>query len=190
MVRVLVSACLLGEKVRYNGAAATAGSPILTRWLAENRVVPFCPEVAGGLGVPRPAAELQHGTAADVLEGRAFVRTASGDDVTGAFVAGARGALERARREGARVAVLKDGSPSCASSYLYDGSFSGVRRPGAGVTADLLQRNGIRVFSERELPAADACVRQLETEPAVEPPCAGWPENCSDSVHGKTANRS
>ena len=57
MIRVLVSACLLGERVRYNGAEATSESPVLARWTAEGRVVPFCPEVAGGLGVPRPPAE-------------------------------------------------------------------------------------------------------------------------------------
>ena len=59
MIRVLVSACLLGEKVRYNGADAASGSRILEDWVREGRVVPFCPEVAGGLGVPRPPAEIQ-----------------------------------------------------------------------------------------------------------------------------------
>lgn len=72
--RVLVSACLLGERVRYDGRDARASSPILTRWLAEGRVVPFCPEVAAGLGVPRPAAEIQGGAVRDRSEiGRAHV---------------------------------------------------------------------------------------------------------------------
>src|SRR5688572_6402988 len=58
MVKVLVSACLLGERVRYNGADARCPSDVLERWAREGRLVPFCPEVAGGLPVPRPAAEI------------------------------------------------------------------------------------------------------------------------------------
>ena len=163
MIRVLVSACLLGEKVRYNGADAASGSRILEDWVREGRVVPFCPEVAGGLGVPRPPAEIQGSGGASVLDGAARVRTRTGDDVTGAFLRGAELALRAAREGGARVAVLKEGSPSCGSGFVYDGSFSGRRKVESGVTAALLQRSGIAVFSETRLEEAADHLRVLET---------------------------
>jgi uncharacterized protein YbbK (DUF523 family) len=163
MTKVLVSACLLGERVRYNGAEATSASPILARWLEEARVVPFCPEVAGGLGVPREPAEIQGMDGEAVLDGTARVVTASGIDVTEAFLAGARLALGRALAEKAGLAVLKEGSPSCGSGFIYDGSFTGSRRAAQGVTAALLERNGIRVFSDRQLEEAAAFLQELET---------------------------
>lgn len=162
MIHVLVSACLLGEKVRYNGADASCLDPIMARWSAEQRIVPFCPEVASGLGVPRPAAEIDGGTGGAVLDGAGHVATLVGDDVTAFFVRGARLALDLALRTGVRVAVLKDGSPSCASDFIYDGTFAGVKRPGQGVTTALLERNGVRVFNERQLDEAAACVASLE----------------------------
>jgi uncharacterized protein YbbK (DUF523 family) len=162
MIRVLVSACLLGERVRYNGADARCASDVLDRWAREGRLVPFCPEVAGGLPVPRPAAEIGAGDGLTVLRGAAQVRDQAGRDLTGFFLAGARGALETARVQGARVAVLKEGSPSCGTGTIYDGTFSGTRRAGPGVTAALLEENGIRVFSERELDQADAWLREQE----------------------------
>lgn len=162
MIRVLVSACLLGEKVRYNGADAASGSRILEDWLREGRVVPFCPEVAGGLGVPRPAAEIQGAGGASVLDGGGRVRTRGGEDVTGAFLRGAELALRAAREGGARLAVLKDGSPSCGSGFVYDGSFSGSRSAEAGVTTALLRSSGIAVFSETRLEEAAEHLRRLE----------------------------
>ena len=159
-----MSACLLGERVRYNGAAATAQHPVLEAWLAEGRVVPFCPEVAGGLGVPRPAAEISGPGGGGVLDGAARVVTRAGADVTAAFLGGARQALETAQAHGARVAVLKDGSPSCGSGFVYDGSFSGRRRSDAGVTTALLEREGIRVFSEARLEEAAEYLGVLERQ--------------------------
>ena len=155
MIRVLVSACLLGEKVRYNGGAATSSSAQLARWISEGRLVPFCPEVAGGFGVPRPAAEI------DRL-GR--VTTQAGDDVTDGFMRGAQLALDAARAQNVRIAVLKDGSPSCASELIHDGSFSGRKRSGQGVTTALLERNGIRVFSERRINEAALYLATIEDE--------------------------
>jgi uncharacterized protein YbbK (DUF523 family) len=143
-----VSACLLGQPVRYDGQAKTRSSAILDRWRAEGRLVSFCPELAGGLGVPRPPAEL--------VDGR--VLTAAGDDVTSAFVRGARLALEAAVASGVRVAILKEGSPSCGSHRIYDGTFSGTSVEGQGLTASLLVAHGIEVFSEDELEAADAAL--------------------------------
>jgi uncharacterized protein YbbK (DUF523 family) len=162
MIRVLVSACLLGEKVRYSGADARAASPILDRWLREGRVLPFCPEVAGGLGVPRPAAEIRGAGGEAVVRGAALVLTASGQDVTASFLRGAHLALERASAEGAMLAVLKDGSPSCGSGTIYDGSFTGRAIAGQGVTAALLQKHGIRVFADHDLERAALHLADLE----------------------------
>jgi uncharacterized protein YbbK (DUF523 family) len=163
MIRVLVSACLLGDKVRYNGGAATHDSRILTDWLAESRIVPFCPEVAGGLGVPRPPAEIAGGGGEQVLAGTGRIITALGTDVTGSFLRGAHLALGRAFSEDVGLAILKDGSPSCGSQSIYDGSFTGTRRAGQGVTAALLERAGIRVFSEHRLDEAAEYLDQLES---------------------------
>lgn len=151
--KVLVSACLLGQPVRYDGR--DSGHPgLLQRWQAEGRVVPLCPEVAGGLPTPRPPAEILGGQGAQVLEGQVQVLTVGGEDVSEAFLAGARQALELVRRYGIRVAVLKSGSPSCGNRLTYDGSFSGVKVAGEGVTTALLRREGVQVFSELELEAA------------------------------------
>jgi uncharacterized protein YbbK (DUF523 family) len=162
VIRVLVSACLLGEKVRYNGAAALSASAWLTQWLAEGRVVPFCPELAGGFGVPRPAAEVDGRGGDSVLDGHGRVLTQAGADVTDGFLRGAHLALDAARAQNVRLAVLKDASPSCASERLYDGSFSGRSQPGQGVTTALLERNGIRVFSERRVGEAAAYLKTIE----------------------------
>jgi uncharacterized protein YbbK (DUF523 family) len=164
VIRILVSACLLGEKVRYNGGDATSSSAVLTRWLAEGRVVPFCPELAGGLGVPRPAAEIQGLSGEAVLDGHARVSTRAGVDVTDGFLQGAYLALATAQAQRVRVAVLKDGSPSCGSGSIYDGTFSGRHTSRHGVTTALLERNGIRVFSEQCFEEAAEHVRLLEQD--------------------------
>ncbi len=163
MQYVLVSACLLGKPVRYDGRAVPAHHAVLAGWLDAGRVVSVCPEVAGGLPIPRPPAEIEPGAdAAAVLAGRARVMAVSGEDATLPFVSGAHEALAAARKQGIRIAVLKEGSPSCGSGYVYDGSFSGVKQPGVGVTARLLADAGLRVFSEHQWQEADACLARLE----------------------------
>ena len=163
MQYVLVSACLLGHPVRYDGRSVPGDHAVLARWLDAGQVVPLCPEVAGGLPIPRPPAEIEPGAdATAVLAGRARVMTVSGQDATQPFVDGAQQALDLARRRGIRIAVLKEGSPSCGSGYVYDGSFSGQRQPGAGVTARLLAGAGVRVFSEHHWAEAAACLARLE----------------------------
>jgi uncharacterized protein YbbK (DUF523 family) len=146
--KIVVSACLLGAPVRYNGTDKKAHHPVLQRWIDEGRVVPACPEVFGGLGTPRPPAEIVQ------VKGLRRVRAVDGRDVTAEFEHGAAETLEQALRHGARIAILKEGSPSCGSSCVYDGTFSGTPVKGEGVTATLLRRHGIRVFSEREIDAA------------------------------------
>ncbi|RFS80946.1 DUF523 domain-containing protein [Actinomadura spongiicola] len=162
MERILVSSCLVGRPVRYDGAAKPLDADLLERWRAEGRLLPFCPEVSGGLSVPRPPAEIVGGDGHAVLDGTARILTNTGVDVTAEFLHGARQALDAARRTGARVALLKEGSPSCGSQRIYDGTFSGTPVPGDGVTTALLERAGIHVFSENELPAVDSLLQTLE----------------------------
>ncbi|RME74260.1 MAG: DUF523 domain-containing protein, partial [Planctomycetota bacterium] len=143
MERILVSACLLGHEVRYDGGHCAQGG-LLARWQAEGRLVPLCPEVAGGLGVPRPPAEIEGGDARAVLAGRARVRRIDGVDVTAAYLRGADAAAALCRREGIGVAILKEGSPACGVRRVRDGSFQGRRVAGRGVVAERLARDGIR----------------------------------------------
>lgn len=145
---LLVSACLLGMCTAYDGGSRL--HPALLALAAQGCVVPVCPEVAGGLPAPRPPAEIQGGDGADVLDGRARVVTVDGQDVTSQFLAGARVALETARRFGLRQAVLKSRSPACGAGQIYDGTFAGRLRPGDGVTTALLKREGVAVYSEEE----------------------------------------
>lgn len=147
-----MSACLLGKPVRYDGGDKALESRILSAWQDEGRVVGLCPEIEGGLPVPRPAAEIMSGGDAEgVLNGVSQVFELGGDDVSPAFVAGARRALAVAREQGCRYALLTDGSPSCGSSFIYDGCFTGTVVAGIGVVTALLRRNGIEVFSPTEI---------------------------------------
>jgi len=150
--KILISACLLGRPVRYDGKGKLLADPLIERWKAEGRLVGYCPEQAGGLPTPRPPAEIEGGmNGEDVLAGRARVMEVTGGDVTQAFVEGGKKAVAFAREQGCEAALLIDGSPSCGSGFIYDGSFSGTRHPGFGVTAALMRRAGIVVFSDREL---------------------------------------
>jgi len=162
MNEVLVSACLIGENVRYNGRIKLHESGILADWKLRGRLVPFCPEVAGGLPVPRPCSEILYHDGSAVLNGHARIMNIKGKDVTQYFLTGAQKALELARLHKIKLAVLKDGSPSCGSTYIYDGSFYGIKKPGKGVTTVLLEENSILVFSEREIPEAVEYLKTLE----------------------------
>jgi uncharacterized protein YbbK (DUF523 family) len=164
MEKILVSACLLGEKVRYHGGDAASDHPILRRWRAEGRLVVACPERDGGLPTPRPAAEVVGGDGHAVVARLAMVTASDGADVTGAFRQGAEVALQLVRRHRIRVAVLKDGSPSCGSASIYDGTFSGTRVANRGVTSALLESHGVRVFSEAAIEAAHAWLEALTAE--------------------------
>lgn len=153
---VLVSACLVGLPVRFDGGCRRVG-PILA--LADSyTLIPICPEQLGGLSSPRAPAEIQCGDATtdgSVTAGGAGMRgvvvtTKDGRDVTAEFERGARAAADIARLTGAKVAVLKARSPSCGRGETYDGTFTGTLRPGSGVTAALLEREGVWVLNETE----------------------------------------
>lgn len=167
MESILVSACLMGQAVRYDGSDKKSHHRIVQRWMSEGRIVSVCPEVAGGLPIPRPAAEIVGGAGWSVLAGAAKVMDAAAHDVSSAFVQGAQQALAIATKKGIRIAVLKEGSPSCGSSFIYDGTFSGSKLADMGVTAALLQQAGLHVFSENELELADALLQQLEAQAAL-----------------------
>jgi uncharacterized protein YbbK (DUF523 family) len=161
MAKVLVSACLIGERVRYDGVKVPCDSETLKCWKHDGIIVPFCPEIAGNLPVPRPPAEIIKGTGTDVLEKNTGVFNINGQDVTESFIRGAEKTLSVARKMQIKIALLKDGSPSCGKTIIRDGSFSGSKRPGKGVTTALLEKNGIRVFSENEIQIAATYLEKL-----------------------------
>ncbi len=162
MISVLVSSCLLGQPVRYNGSDAPSDKTILSQWQNEGRLVNFCPEIAAGFPTPRPPAETVGGDGKMVLIGQAKVIEDTGADVTEMFVEGAKKAVYFSQKKNVKLAILTDGSPSCGSTYVYDGNFKGGQVPGKGVTAELLEQNGIRVFSENQIEDALLYLKSLE----------------------------
>jgi uncharacterized protein YbbK (DUF523 family) len=141
----IVSACLAGENCKWSGGNSLNSA--VRRMVELGEAVPACPEVLGGLPVPRTAAEIRGGTGLDVLEGRAKVVDSEGNDVTRPFVSGAEEFLRLAKERGATEAILKSRSPSCGCGSTFDGTFSHTFIEGDGITAALLKRNGIRVVS-------------------------------------------
>jgi uncharacterized protein YbbK (DUF523 family) len=141
-VYVLVSACLLGVNCRYDGGNCLNVETIRragSRW-----IVPVCPEQLGGLPTPRAPADIVAGEGGDVLDGRSRVLTDDGTDITPQFIRGAHEVLRIARLLGADKAILKQRSPSCGCGQICrDGRIF----TGDGVTAALLRREGIQVFS-------------------------------------------
>lgn len=146
--KILISACLIGEKVKYDGNDNCLNEAIIQQWHEEGVLVPLCPEVLGGLSVPRPACE--------VVEGTRMVICKTGEDVTYEFDKGAHESLRIAQEEGVVMAILKARSPSCGKDIIYDGSFTSTRVHDSGITCKVLQESGIAVFSEEELALAEA----------------------------------
>ncbi len=152
MTKILISACLLGRPVRYDGRGKRLDHQLIEQWQAEGRLVSVCPEILAGFPTPRPPAEIQKGwDGVDVLAGGAAIFEDTGRDVTQAFINGAHAALKIAKEHDCRFALLTDGSPSCGSTFIYDGGFRGRRKSGAGAVAALLQQNGIEVFAESRI---------------------------------------
>ena len=149
--KILVSACILGEQVRYNREILTDCPSILKQWEQAGRVIPVCPEILGGLPVPRSPAEIQGGGGEDVLAGNAKVVDINGQDVTLAFLMGAMETLRLAKENGIEYAILKARSPSCGNNVIYSGSFTGRLIEGQGVAAALCKQSGIQVFNEKEI---------------------------------------
>lgn len=150
---MLVSACLAGVPCRYDGGALPDAEVVAL--VAAGEAVAVCPEVAAGLPTPRGAAEIVGGDGHDVLDGRARVVTASGEDCTAAFRRGAALVIAEVTARGLTTAVLQARSPSCGAGAIHDGRFAGRVVPGDGVLAAALVRAGVRVESRRGLPAGD-----------------------------------
>jgi uncharacterized protein YbbK (DUF523 family) len=158
MERVLISACLLGNKVRYDGNALSVSINIFDEWIAEGRVVSVCPEVDAGMSIPRASAEILKGDGHAVWKSTASVVESTGTDVTEYFKKGAEIALALCQKHNIKVAVLTDNSPSCGSTAIYDGSFTNKKLDGVGVTAALLKKHGILVFNQHNVVSANAAL--------------------------------
>ena len=159
--RILISACLGGERVRYDGKALTVSSAILKDWILGGTGVFICPEVQAGMSIPRPPSEITGGDGVDVWQRRANVVEDTGADVTAGFKYGARLALDLCRQYRIKIAVLAEASPSCGSSSIYDGSFQGITKTGVGVTAALLIENGVQVFNQYQIELAHAAYQRI-----------------------------
>lgn len=146
MGKKIVSACFAGVHCRYDQRHNRVEE--IQEMVKNGEAVPVCPEQMGGLPTPRNAAEIVGGDGDDVLDGNAKVIDNQGNDVTDAFIRGAQEALRVANTIGATEAILKERSPSCGSCFIYNGEFEKSTKPGHGVTAALLRRNGIEVSSE------------------------------------------
>jgi uncharacterized protein YbbK (DUF523 family) len=145
---ILVSSCLAGLEVRYNGTHSFNNK--IHKLVEENKAITICPELLGGFSTPREPAEIIGGDGEDVLDRKAKVVDKLGKDVTELYIKGANAALEQAKEINATIVVLKENSPSCGSSTIYNGDFSGKKIVGMGVTSALLKRNGLQVISEEQ----------------------------------------
>ena len=164
MKKILVSRCLYGDKpVRYDGNTKEERNPRFLKWKEDDRLIPVCPEVDGGLPVPRTDAQRVGNQ----------VITRDGRDVTREYRKGAEIALEQALQEDVLCAVLKEKSPSCGSSRVYDGTFEGTLIEGQGLTTEMLREAGIRVYSEEELDLVEQMVNGRENIVLIGMPACG-----------------
>lgn len=146
---ILVSACLCGINCKYNGGNNLEERVL--KLLKEGKAIPVCPEQLGGQSTPRIAHEIVDGTGADVLDGKCRVLGPDGhDDATEEFLKGAKETLKIAKECDAKTAILKARSPSCGYGTIYNGTFSGDKIAGNGVTAELLKRNGLKIYTEED----------------------------------------
>ena len=141
MEALLISACLLGMPCRYDGRSKQLDEAALRALRQRYKLVPVCPESAGGLPIPREPSEKR---------GAGFY-SRSGRDVTAEYEKGAQTTLELALRYGCRLALMKERSPSCGHGKIYDGNFTGTLIPGNGAAVDKLLAEGITVYGESEV---------------------------------------
>lgn len=142
MKKILVSQCLYGgDPVRYDGKSKAETDPRFLKWKEEGLFIPVCPEVFGGLPIPRVDAQ-RVGDKVIARDGR---------DVTAEYMKGAHEAVRLAKEHGVLCAIMKEKSPSCGSNKIYDGTFEGNLIEGMGTAVELLKREGIKVFSEEQL---------------------------------------
>ncbi|MDO0953622.1 DUF523 domain-containing protein [Mammaliicoccus sciuri] len=144
---IVISACLVGEKVRYDGNHEL--DLFYKNLIDEKKAISICPEILGGLQVPREPAEIIGGDGYDVWNDQAKVMTVTGRDVTIQFKEGAKRALSIIKDLNANTVILKSDSPSCGSTVIYDGTFTGNKKEGVGVTTALFTLNDINVYDEK-----------------------------------------
>lgn len=145
---ILVSACLLGINCKYNGNNNKNEKVI--KHLNGKLFIPICPEQLGGMPTPRHPCEIIHNGGLDKKECIKVINNQN-KDKTQKFINGANESLKIAKLYNCKKAILKEGSPSCGSNYIYDGSFTSSKINGEGITTSLLKKNGIKVISENEL---------------------------------------
>ena len=145
---ILISACLLGINCQYNGEN-DLNQKLLEFLKDKGDFIVVCPEVLGGLSIPRDGSEIIDGDGQDVNTGKAKVKSIKGNDVTKEFLKGAQRVLKIAKENKVDLAILKAKSPSCGVGSIYDGTFSRKLIEGDGVTAALLRKNGIKVMTEK-----------------------------------------
>lgn len=138
-MRIFVSACLLGENCKYNGGNNYSEKTVA--FIKGHEVVALCPEVAGGLPVPRASAEIVDG----------IVKTKSGQSVDEEFRTGAERVLAEVLKQKVELAVLQSRSPSCGVNEIYDGSFSGRKIKGQGIFAKMLTEQGLKVIDVEDI---------------------------------------
>ena len=138
MKKILISACLLGINCKYNGK--NNYNSLIEKLKEKYILIPICPEQMGGLSTPRNPSEIKGDK----------VISSAGDDVTTNFIAGANKALDIAKKDNISIAILKEGSPSCGSNYIYDGTFTKTKVDEMGITARLLKNNNIKIYNENE----------------------------------------
>lgn len=143
---ILVSKCFCGFNCRYDGKSNF--KKYIYELYIRGQAIPDCPEQSGGLPCPRNPSEIINGTGTDVLCGKVNVISSSGENMTNQFIMGAEFTLKLCKKYNIKVAVLKSNSPSCGFGQIYDGTFSGTKIKGNGVTAELLYQNGIVIFNE------------------------------------------
>ena len=146
---ILVSACLLGINCKYNGD--NNKNEQVEKYLEDKKFILVCPEQLGGMSTPRNPSEIINLDEDNVIEGNTIVINNKNLDVTEEFKKGALETLKIAKIYGCKKAILKEGSPSCGSSFIYDGSFKGKKVNGSGVTTSLLRQNSIVVISEKDI---------------------------------------
>jgi uncharacterized protein YbbK (DUF523 family) len=164
-LRILMSACLAGTTCGYDGTA-NGEYPSALKLLRYDtvRVSRFCPEEFS-YGTPREMSDIHGGTGLDVLEGRARVLTATGEDWTAGMIKASEKMLEIAQGEKIELAVLMDISAACGSQVIYDGnrfSENKVYQIGAGVCAAQLIRNGFKVISQRDYASLELLYAKID----------------------------
>lgn len=145
----MISACLIGVNCKYSGTNNLSSD--VMNILDKYDFLPICPEQLGGLPTPREPSEIFNCSAAEVLDGMGKIVNNKGIDCTEGFIKGGKEILYIAKKFNIKYAILKANSPSCGNQKVYDGSFSGNLILGRGITAELLIRNGIKVYNEKEL---------------------------------------